>query len=143
MYFESDYGKIQYIHEDTNKLSSNVSSRELFSMLHFSSLLVRTPSLITPRSHGLYVVVVGMFFFALMKQTKWKVFKYLELCMPHSYTHAPLYSAYKLVVLFRNKLQLWVWDDMCWKTYTITSGSENPRPIKFYLILYWLLVTVL
>ena len=66
-----------------------------------------------------------MFFLHLWKQIKWKIFKYLELCMPHS--QAPLHSAYKLVVLFQNKLQLWVWDDMCGQTYTSTPGSENPK----------------
>ena len=55
MYFESDYGKIRCLCEDWNILSSNISSRELLSVLHLLFLLVRTLSLIMPQSHKLYM----------------------------------------------------------------------------------------
>ena len=56
--------------------------------------------------------------------------------MPHSQTHAPLHSAYELVVL-RNKLQLWFWNEMCGQTIQVRNFQKAQKPIKFYLKPYW------
>ena len=52
--------------------------------------------------------------------------------MPHSQTHAPLHSAYELVVLGK-QLQLWFWNEMCGQTIQVRKFQQAQKPIKFYL----------
>ena len=56
--------------------------------------------------------------------------------MPHSQKHAPLHSAYELVVLGKQTPAL-VLDEMCGQTIQVRNFQQAQKPIKFYLQPYW------
>ena len=56
--------------------------------------------------------------------------------MPHSQTHAPLHSAYELVVLGKQTPAL-VLERNVWTNYSSAQFQQAQKPIKFYLQPYW------
>ena len=52
--------------------------------------------------------------------------------MPHSQTHAPLHSAYELVVLGKQTPAL-VLERNVWTNFSIAQFQQAQKPIKFYL----------
>ena len=145
MCFESDYRKNHFLREDWNKLSSNVSSRELLSVLHFPSLLVRTPSLIAQRSHRLYMqLLLECFFSTRMKTNIMKKYLIISSCACHTHRHMHHYTlptswlySFKINCTFGFGM-------MCVdKHIQVRQIQKFQAPIKFYLKLYWLLVAML
>ena len=87
MCFESDYRKNHCLHEDWNKLSSNVSSRELLSVLHFPSLLVKAPLLIARSSHRLYMQLLLECFFYTNENKLNEKYLSTQSCACHTHRH--------------------------------------------------------